>query len=244
MHVMKRFPLALGAALALAALAPGAASAIEMQIGKTTTPLAAPVCPVGVAQNQCNIVVPQLTVFDTTSDGVKNPMAITKAGELVSITIGVSAISSNAATLKTDVSYLNSTYGGPPEAELAVLRPVGKASKFRWVVAAETPAYQLQPYLGQVVEFPLATPLPVVPGELIALTVPTWAPVLSYDLTANKFSYRQSRMTNCTKSGGGSTIQAQLTIGEQSRYGCSYQGTRVQYGAEEITTPFPSTLAK
>jgi len=239
---MKRFHLAFVGAVALLAIAPSAASATELQIGKTPTPLAAPVCPVGVPQNQCNIVVPQLTVFNTTSDGVANPMAVTKAGELVSVTIGVSSISSSAKTLKTDETYLDSTYGGPAEAELAVLRQVGKPSKLRWSVAAETPAYQLQPYIGQVVEFPLATPLPVIPGEVVALTVPTWAPILTYDLTPGKFAYRQSRTLNCTKSGGATAIQAQLTIGEAARYGCSYSGTRVQYSAEEVTTPIPSSL--
>jgi hypothetical protein len=244
MHVMKRFPLAFFGAVALLAIATSAATATEVQIGKTVTPMAAPVCPAGVPQNQCNIVVPQLTVFNTASDGVANPMAVTKTGELVSVTIGVSSISSNAKTLKTDESYLDSTYGGPAEAELAVLRQVGKPSKLRWSIAAETPAYQLQPYIGQVVQFPLATPLPVVPGEVVALTVPTWAPILTYDLTPGKFSYRQSRTLNCTKSGGATAIQAQLTIGEAARYGCSYSGTRVQYSAEEIMTPIPSSVLK
>jgi hypothetical protein len=39
-------------------------------------------------------------------------------------------------------------------------------------------------------------------------------------------------------------IQAQLTIGQQARYGCNYQGTRVQYSAEEITTPVPTAVNK
>ncbi len=244
MHVMKSFTLALVGALALCAILASVATAAEIQLGATKTAMVAPVCPPGVAQNQCNIVVPQLTVYNTASDGVQNPMVVHKAGELVSVKIGISAISSDAKTLRTDISYLNKTYGGPAEAELAVLRRVGKRTQLRWSVVAQSPAYQLQPYRSQVVEFPLATPLPVVPGELIALTVPTWAPILSYDLTAKKFAYRQSRMTNCTKAGASTVIQAQLTIGQQARYGCSYQGTRVQYSAEEITTPVPTAVKK
>jgi hypothetical protein len=254
MHLMKRFSLASVVALVVFAVVPSAVSASELQIGKTPTPLSAPVCPAGVAQDQCNIVAPQLTVFNTNTDGIGSPMTVTKTGELVSVTIGLSAISSNPSTVRADVSYLDSTYGGPAEAQLTVLRRVGKASKLRWSVAATSPAYLLAPYFGQVVEFPLATPLPVVPGELVALTVPTWAPVLSYGLAANKFSYRQSRTVNCTKPpapagsravGGGVTVsEAQLTIGQVQRYGCRYAGTRVQYSAEEVTTPIPSSVLK
>jgi hypothetical protein len=244
MHVMKSFPLVIVGALAAGAIFANVASAQEIQLGVTKTPMTAPVCPPGVAQNQCNIVVPQMTVFNTTSDGVSNPMMIHKPGEIVSVKIGISAISSDAKTLRTDISYLNKTYGGPAQAEVAVLRQVGKRTKLRWSLVAQSPAYQLQPYRSQVVQFPLATPLPVVPGEMVALTVPTWAPILSYDLTANKFAYRQSRMTNCTKAGASTVIQAQLVIGQQARYGCSYQGTRVQYSAQEITTPVPTAINK
>ena len=244
MHVMKSFPLVIGGALAAGAIFANVASAQEIQLGVTKTPMVAPVCPPGVAQNQCNIVVPQMTVFNTTSDGVSNPMMIHKPGEIVSVKIGISAISSDAKTLRTDISYLNKTYGGPAEAEVAVLRQVGQRTKLRWSLVAQSPAYQLQPYRSQVVQFPLATPLPVVPGEMVALTVPTWAPILSYDLTANKFAYRQSRMTNCTKAGASTVIQAQLVIGQLARYGCSYQGTRVQYSAQEITTPVPTAINK
>jgi hypothetical protein len=244
MHVMKSFRLPLLGAIALFAIVPSVATAADIQLGETKTPMVAPVCPPGVAQDQCNIVVPQMTVFNVTSDGLSNPMIVHRPGEIVSLKVGISAISSNAKTLRTDVAYLNKAYGGPAEAMLAVLRHVGPPGQPSWAVAAESPAYQLQPYRSQVVQFPLATPLPVIPGELVALTVPTWAPILSYDLTANKFAYRQSRMTNCTKAGASTVIQAQLTIGQQARYGCSYQGTRVQYSAEEITTPVPTAVNK
>ena len=72
----------------------------------------------------------------------------------------------------------------------------------------------LQPYLGYVVQFPLATPIPVVPGEVVALTVPTWAPVLTYNLST-KIAYRQSRTANCAHAGH--YQNAQLTIGQPRR---------------------------
>jgi hypothetical protein len=93
----------------------------------------------------------------------------------------------------------------------------------------------LQPYLGQVVQISLNRSLPVVPGEVVALTVPTWAPVLSIQVSAKKFAYRQSRTSNC--SNPPASQQAQLTLRQSTRYLCNYPGTRVEYSATEVTNP-------
>jgi hypothetical protein len=64
--------------------------------------------------------------------------------------------------------------------------------------------------------------------------------VLSYNLSASKFAYRQSRMANCKNAAGGQT--AQVTIGASTRYLCQYTGTRVEYTVSEIVnTPYPKT---
>ncbi len=104
-------------------------------------------------------------------------------------------------------------------------------------------------------EFPLLTPLPVVRGEILALTVPTWAPVLSIKQDAAKFSYAQSRIketvTVQVKNSAGQTVNeresncltngtanfAQIVVGQLSGYSCVYPGNRIEYSALEITTP-------
>ena len=235
---MKRTFLALTAAIAAAGLMPGSAAAEEIEVGQTASPLVAPVCPSNVSQSNCTIVLTQVTALETIRDGVDYPTTIHQTGSIVSFTVGLSALSSNKKTADQDISFLNSSYGGTAAAELTVLRPVGKRAEFGWTVAAESPAVQLQRFLGRVVEFPLSQSLPVVPGETLALTVPTWAPVLSFDLTPQKFAYRQSRKANCTHPAG--QIQAQLTIGASAQYKCDYPGTRVEYEAKEITSPAPN----
>jgi hypothetical protein len=221
----------------LLAIAPVAASAQLIEVGATTSPLIAPVCPPGVSPANCTIVLTQVTALETARDSVANPTTITKAGEIVAFSLGVSALSSKPATVKSDIQYLNGAYGGPAQAQLTVLRPVGRRSQHGWAVAAQSADYQLLPYLGQIVEFPLTTPLPVVPGEVLALTVPTWAPVLTFNLTPTQFSYRQSRKAKC--SSAPASAQAQTMVGQRSQYQCSYAGTRVEYSATEITTPIP-----
>jgi hypothetical protein len=238
---MKRFPLAAAAAVIGACVVPTVASAQEVNLGVTATPVTAPTCPTGVSQADCKIVLTQMTALETVRDGDNYPTTVKAPGELVSFTVGISAISSDPSTVKTDVSGLDSAYGGPPQAAVTVLKPIGQHGNFRWEVAAESSVVKLQSYLGKVVEFPLAQSLPVVPGEVIALTVPTWAPILTFELTPSKFAYRQSRSTNCLNTSSTVPINPQLTIGEQTKYSCDYPGTRVEYSADEVLTPTATT---
>ncbi|MGO9053296.1 MAG: hypothetical protein ACLQID_15180 [Streptosporangiaceae bacterium] len=236
--VMKRYLLAPVATVLLTALLPAAASAATVDLGQTSSAVTAPVCPAGVSPANCTIVLTQVTAMSTVRDGVPYPSTVKKAGIVVALTIGVSALSSNASTAKSDVSNLDAHYGGPAEAELAVLRSANSKIK-RWEVVAQSPPFDLEPFLGQVVQFPLAAPLPVVPGEVIGVTVPTWAPILSFALTpATKFAYQQSRATGCTTTPLGF---AQGAIGASVQYGCGYTGTRVEYTATEITSAIPNS---
>ena len=80
-------------------------------------------------------------------------------------------------------------------------------------------------------------------GETIALTVPTWAPILSYQLTPTSYAYRQSRSTACGVAVKAPTQSAQLVVGETTYYGCFYPGTRVEYGATELINPVAPTTS-
>jgi hypothetical protein len=249
---MKRSLLATAASAGLAvALAPAAAPAQVIELGATKSPLIAPVCPSTVSAANCTIVLTQVTGLETIRDGATYPTTVKKAGVIVAFTLGLSRLDPNATKAKSDISFLDHTYGGTTQAAITVLKPIGKKNLRRWQVTAESPIYHLQPYLGTVAQFPLAAglgapgapplaaPLPVAKGDTIALTVPTWAPVLSFGLSTSKFAYRQSRRANCTHPA--SSEQAQLAIGATTQYLCDYTGTRVEYSATEVTTPVPPT---
>jgi hypothetical protein len=204
-----------------------------MEIGNTTTALTAPVCPTGVSQTDCTIVLAQITVLQTVSDGTNFPTTVTKPGMIAALTLGISALSTNKKQVTSDISYLDGKYGGGPTVQVSILRPVGLPAKNHWRVAAQSQVISLGNYLGEVAQFPLAQSLPVVPGEVVALTVPTWAPVLSIDLTGSKFAYRKAGSETCKSA----TSTAELLIGQLSNYGCRYSGTRAEYSATEILTP-------
>jgi hypothetical protein len=235
---MKRTFVACAAAIACAGLIPAVASAKSIEVGQTATALAPPACPAGVSQTDCRIVLPQVTVLATISDGTNYPTTITKPGLISALSLGISGLSTNASQVKSDLTYLEGKYGGGPTAQVSILRPVGLPAKNRWRVAAQSEVIQLLPYLGQVAQFPLTTPLPVVPGEVVALTVPTWAPVLAIDLTGSKFAYRKANTATCK-----SVTTAQLLIGQLSNYGCRYSGTRAEYSVTELLSPTPTATS-
>jgi hypothetical protein len=205
-------------------------------LGGTSTPVKAPVCPTGVAPQNCTIVMTRATALETITNRGGFPTSVKQSGQLVAFTVGLAQLSTNPTTAKSFINTLNSKYGGAPEAQLTVLKP---GPKSRWTVAAQSPLQSLQPYLGYVVQFPLKTPIPVSKGEALALTVPTWAPILSYNLAPTFYAYRQSREFNCTTPGA--QQNAQLTVGSSTRYLCNYPGTRAEYAGVELTSPVAPT---
>jgi hypothetical protein len=208
-----------------------------VELGATKSPVVAPVCPPGVSSAKCTIILTRVTALETIRDGVTYPSRVTAPGVITAFTVGLSQLSSNKTTQNTFVHYLDGTYGGTARVALTVLAPGGgKKNQWRWKVVAETPIYHVEPYLGSVVRIPLDTSLQVAKGEVVALTTPTWAPVLSIDLDPKKFAYRQSRQNNCNSPPASN--QAQLTIGHIASYGCDYPGTRIEYSATEDLYPF------
>jgi hypothetical protein len=235
---MKRSLLAVAGTLALSALVPAAANATVTELGATTSPLVAPTCPKGVAASQCTIILTRATALETIRDNIAYPTTVKQAGRIVAFTVGLSALSSSATTAANDVKFLDKTYGGDPQVAVTVLKLIGPKAQRRWEVMQESPLVDVSTYLGQVAQFPLTTTLTVTRGETIALTTPTWAPVLTIDLSTSHFAYRQSRSRNCNNPPGAS--QAQVTVGANTRYVCDYPGTRVEYSATEVTNAVPT----
>ncbi|HET9075148.1 MAG TPA: hypothetical protein VFN48_11255 [Solirubrobacteraceae bacterium] len=240
---MRRSSLAAAAASLLAAAVPATASATEVQLGQTSSPLVAPTCPPGTSAANCTILLTKMTGVETMSDSTLFPTRVKQPGVLFAMTLGISSAA------KAYVSSLDKTYGGAPSAELTVLRPLGSAGRYRFQVVAQSPAQTLTAYQGSVEQFPLAQALPVVPGEIVALSTGTWAPVLAIDQSKTSFAYRQPVVATPQTPGAKpscwqTTLGTPLSIGNQNSYGCNYAGTRIEYTATEVTTPTPSAAIR
>jgi hypothetical protein len=97
-------------------------------------------------------------------------------------------------------------------------------------LVAQSPIVHVQPLFGETGLFALARPIPVVKGEIVALTVPTWLPALSVGY-ADSTSWRASRSVAQCQHVGVSTMQT--TTGSKRAYDCLYQAALINYGVTE-----------
>jgi len=198
---------------------PAAAIAKVIEIGATPTQ-AVPACP----GSPC-LAVSRTTGYQAKVGTNRGLMTVPANGRIVAWTIGLSK--PNAAQVK----FFTSQLGGPAQAGITVLK-VGRY--LRDTVKAQGPLVSLTPYFGSFAQFPLATAIPVRKGDLIALTVPTWAPALQVGLTGDT-SWRASRPRDKCKNNKAQT--AQLEVGDKAQYYCLYRTARLVYTATLITYP-------
>ncbi len=221
---MKRTYTAILASFVLVLVLPAVAPATIAEVGviPTTTPATVPSCPAS----------PCLAVSRTTGFQVKvatntTLMDAPKAGSVVAWTITLGK--PNA----TQVKFFNANEGGAAEAGIAVLR-AEKKPNLTYKLIASSPTVKLEKYFGKTVQFPLETTIKVRKGDIIALTVPTWAPSLALGFGKDT-SWRASReKKQCSSTSSQST---QTSIGSAVQYFCLYQTARLTYSATLISTP-------
>jgi hypothetical protein len=133
----------------------------------------------------------------------------------------------------TQIKFFNSNEGGAASAAIAILRPQPKPN-LTFKLIAQSPVVQLQTYFGKTAQFPLASTIQVKKGDIVALTVPTWAPALALGYP-NTTSWRASRPRTQCSSTSAQTVQSQ--IGSTVQYYCLYRTARLTYSATLISTP-------
>ncbi len=133
----------------------------------------------------------------------------------------------------TQVKFFNANEGGASEAGIAILR-AQKKPNLTYKLIAQSPPVKLQSYFGKTAQFPLERTIAVKKGDIVALTVPTWAPALALGFGKDT-SWRASRSkSQCASTSAQST---QTAIGSAVQYFCLYQTARLTYSATLISTP-------
>jgi hypothetical protein len=222
--VMTKF-LPLVAALLTLLVLPAVAPARVIEIGRATEAeeLPAPSCPT----SPC-FAVSRTTGYQAKVGTNRGLMKAPETGRIVAWTIRLSRPGPR------QVSFFNERLGGKPSAGISVLRT---GARLFARVAAQSPVVQLEPFLGQTVQFPLEQSLPVRKGQTIGLTVPTWAPALATGLGGDT-SWRASRRAGqCDDT---STQTAQSEVRALTQYRCLYQRVRLSYSATMVTSPTPN----
>jgi hypothetical protein len=215
--------ISLLAAAGLTLALPGFSLATLTEVGVigTTTPPTTPSCPA----TPC-LALTRTTGFQVKVGTTRNLVTVPRDGSVVAWTVSLGK--PNASQVK----FFNSNEGGTASAAVAILRPQRKPN-LSYKLIAQSPTVQLEKYFGKTAQFPLASTIGAKKGDVIALAVPTWAPVLALGFN-NETSWRASRPR---KSCSSTSIQSVQSVGATVQYYCLYRQARLTYSATLISTP-------
>ncbi len=227
--------------LAVVAWADSADSAplFKTVLGKTASS-PEPACPaksrvIGgrtVVIKECQ-AVGKATLFQSLAGNDVKPYQVPFAGKIVAWSITLSRPTSK------ERKFFNDFYGSPSEARISILRKVKKRKKNPPVykLVRQSPLEQLNGYFGQTPTFTLDHPLNVIPGQMVALSLPTWAPNWAINLSDNN-TWRSSRKsTRCDDNEIQKYSHAQVRVGTKRQYGCYFTNSRLLYTATLIKKP-------
>ncbi len=220
---MRKTHLALAAtAVATAVAVPTLAGAAISEIGPLPgeTAMPDPSCP----SKPC-LAISRTTGYQVKVGATRETHTVKEDGRLVAWTIKLSNPD------KDQIAFFDKNLGGEASAQITVFRP---GNKLYARILAQGDEQKLEPYFGQTVQFALKESIPVKKGNVIGLSVPTWAPALAINQPGT-VSWR------ATRNKGGcndfATQTAQTKTGNISRFYCLYRTARITYSATIVSDP-------
>ena len=227
MEVMKSTPAAL-AAVAVAVALPAAAVAAITEVGplQGESAMPDPACPA----KPC-LAISRTTGYQVKVGDVRGTHVVPEDGRIVAWSVKLSKPG------KSQVEFFEENLGGEATAQLTVLRP---GNKLYARILAQGDPVELEPYFGQTAQFALNRSIPVKKGNVIGLSVPTWAPALAIN-QAGTVSWRASRPKGGCNDFSKPT--AQTGTNNVRRFFCLYRTARLTYTATIVTDPKPAEAA-
>ena len=219
---MKRLALIFAAVLALAVA--GVASGKVVQLGDGDPFLPGSKCP-----NDPCLAAYQVTGYQDSADGKTNRFLIKRSGKVVAFTVKLGKLSPNQA------QTFDQQFGAPASVRLTILRRGKKRSRRNdHRVLSQSQVFEVNDYFGESPTFVLDEPLNAPLGSVVALTVPTWAPVLAGD-QGRETVWRSSRVRNrCGQGRSLAPRSTQQRLGQLITWGCNYSGARLLYSATYV----------
>ena len=222
---MKRM-LMLICVLAAAMALPSSASARIVELGGTAD-AAALNCP-GTTEAPCVAAVRMTGYQGRSSGGPKNPFYIRRDGVLVAFSVQL------AKPTAEEISFFEDNFGTPSTARISVLRRgTTRKKRLDHRLINQSERFGLDSYFGSTPTFAFDRPIPVKKGNWIALTVPTWAPLLSTNLARSNW-WRSSRPKGSCEPPKSLEQFALEDLREVAKFGCTYHGARLLYSVTYI----------
>jgi hypothetical protein len=244
----RRLLALIGAVLLLAALvaiaAPRQATSAPLRVvvlGQTPeTPTAS--CPgkydaAGNPLVECR-VEGHVTGFQSVANGIARPFEAPFEGKIIAWSITLAKPSAVKTKSTTDeVGFFDEFFGTPSQARIGILRPVEDSKPPQYKLVRQSPLEVLNPYFGSTPIFALDHPLTVLKGQVVALTVPTWAPMFALNLSGEN-TWRGSRLPDqCISREDVQGGHPQQGVGKTKTYGCYYSDARLLYTATLVKKP-------
>lgn len=208
-------------ALALVALAlPLAASGKIVNLGEAKPALPASKCP-----NDPCLAAYQMTGYQDSAEGTKKrPYVIRRDGQILAFTVKLGKLT------QEQIDFFDGRFDDPASVRVSILRKGKRKPRLRdHRMIAQSEVFSVEDYLGSTPTFVLDEPLKVERGNIVALTVPTWAPVLASEQKRNEF-WRSSRSKgNCGTADENAPPSAHMKVGSLRNWRCSYRGERLLY---------------
>jgi hypothetical protein len=233
---MSRPRLALAAAFAALAALPATPAAAKMVELGAQSAVPKPTCPqkaTPVAPSDFCRIVTRTTAYQVQSGAKKAPVTVPSDGKVVAFTLSLGDLS------KTQIKRADGIYGGASRVRLTVLRKVKGRALFRSVVG-QSHDVRTAPYFGQATQFAMDRAIKVKKGDIVAVTVPTWAPMLALGLSEAN-AWRTSRSAGACDN---FTAQSAMTVLKATRrFGCTYNTARMTYTATFVPVARPRYTA-
>jgi hypothetical protein len=214
--------LACGLTVALGAAVAGAAPK-TIVLGAAKPAVAS--CP-----DDC-LVEARVTGFQTSIGKASTPFVAPEDGEIVAWSLKL------GKPVKADRKAFNEDFG-PPQARIGILRRVKGGGTAKYKLLRQSPAEDLGQFFGDTTTFTLTKPIAIRAGEVVALTIKTWAPAFAVGQgAATKWMASRNptgKRGGCTDDEGRANVDAgapQVKKGTQRPYGCTYDEARLLYSA-------------
>jgi hypothetical protein len=170
-----------------------------------------------------------VTGFQVNNGQATLPFLVTHDGTIKSWTLTLAQPTGSQRT------FFNGFFGTPPQARLAILRRVPGTNPPRYNLRRQGSVKVLTPYLGQTVKF--SSDLKAEKGDIVGITVPTWAPAFAQDLTANNVWRASREEETCKNATDIRQGEPQEKVGTRATYGCKYTTARLLYTATLVEGP-------